>query len=114
MNAETLAQLFHETYERRAPEFGYKTRKETAIPWNAIPADNANKRLMIAVAGEVLKVLEHEAVIREYIDDATGYRLTVEHGIVTLFSNCWAACARCSSCVCLSARQRFRRRTGNN
>ncbi len=54
MNAENLAQLFHETYERLAPEHDYETRKETAIPWEQIPPDNANKQLMIAVATEVL------------------------------------------------------------
>lgn len=69
MNAETLAQLFHETYERRAPEFGYETRKATALPWEEIPEDNANKRLMIAVAGEVLAVVEKEttAELRDII-----------------------------------------------
>ncbi len=54
---ERLAHLFHETYERLAPEYGYATRSETAIPWLDIPEDNPNKRLMIAVAGEVLKEL---------------------------------------------------------
>ena len=58
MTAEELACFFHETYERLAPEFGYETRKETAIPWEDIPADNRNKRLMIAVSGEVLRKLE--------------------------------------------------------
>jgi len=54
-HAERLARLFHETYERLAPDFGYETRPETAIPWEQIPDDNRNKRLMIAVAAEVLK-----------------------------------------------------------
>lgn len=57
MTPEALAQLFHETYERLAPSFGYETRKETAVSWQDIPADNPNKRLMIAVAGEVLEYL---------------------------------------------------------
>jgi hypothetical protein len=54
MTPEQLAGLFHETYERLAPQFGYETRKETAVSWDDIPADNPNKRLMIAVCGEVL------------------------------------------------------------
>lgn len=29
--AENLAQLFHETYERLAPSFGYEARKDSAI-----------------------------------------------------------------------------------
>lgn len=40
MKASELARLFHETYERLAPEFGYKTRKESAVPWKDVP----NKR----------------------------------------------------------------------
>jgi len=30
--ASELAQAFHEAYERLAPEFGYETRKESAVP----------------------------------------------------------------------------------
>jgi hypothetical protein len=52
---EQLAQLFHETYERLAPEFGYETRKETAVPWSEIPKDNNNKHLMIAVCSAILE-----------------------------------------------------------
>lgn len=51
-NAEELARAFHEAYERRAPEFGYKTREHTAVPWEEVPEDN--KRLMFAVAEEIL------------------------------------------------------------
>src|SRR4051812_14552230 len=46
--SEQLAKLFHETYERLAPTFGYETRKGSAVPWEQVPA--RNKRLMIAVA----------------------------------------------------------------
>jgi hypothetical protein len=46
--SEQLAKLFHETYERLAPTFGYETRKGSAVPWDQVPA--RNKRLMIAVA----------------------------------------------------------------
>jgi len=68
-HAEQLARLFHETYERLAPEYGYETRPETAIPWEQIPDDNRNKRLMIAVAGEVLHHIqldEMRALIRDH------------------------------------------------
>jgi hypothetical protein len=34
---ETLARMFHEKYERLAPEFGYKTREESAVPWDEVP-----------------------------------------------------------------------------
>jgi hypothetical protein len=49
--SEQLARLFHETYERLAPTFGYQTRKESAVPWEQVPAHN--KALMVAVADEV-------------------------------------------------------------
>jgi hypothetical protein len=52
MEAEQLARLFHETYERLAPDFGYETRRESAVPWESVPANN--KALMIAVAQEIL------------------------------------------------------------
>ncbi len=50
--AEALARRFHEAYERLAPEFGYKTRDASAVPWEFVP--DANRSLMIAVAAEIL------------------------------------------------------------
>ena len=58
MQAEQLAELFHETYERLAPSFGYETRKESSVPWSDVPANN--KSLMIAVAREVLAEVKAE------------------------------------------------------
>lgn len=55
VNAEHVAHLFHDFYERLAPDYGYETRKESAVRWSHVP-DN-NRRLMIAVAGEVLHTL---------------------------------------------------------
>lgn len=52
MTPEELAQVFHETYERLAPEYGYETRKESAKPWSEVPEQN--KQLMIAVCAEIL------------------------------------------------------------
>jgi hypothetical protein len=52
-DAEELARFFHETYEALAPEFGYETRRETAVPWNQVP--ELNRRLMLAVAKKVLE-----------------------------------------------------------
>ena len=62
--ARTLARRFHEIYERLAPEFGYITRKETAVSWEEIPEDNANKRLMIAVCSEILAPVVAPIVMR--------------------------------------------------
>ncbi len=52
LSAESLAKEFHETYERLAPEHGYKTREESAVAWEDVPA--ANKNLMIAVCDHLL------------------------------------------------------------
>lgn len=49
--AEDVARLFHETYERLAPSFGYETRRASAVPWEQVP--ERNRSLMVAVAGEV-------------------------------------------------------------
>ncbi len=54
-DAEAVARLFHETYERLAPSFEYRTRKATAKPWKDVP--ERNKQLMIATAAEVLTML---------------------------------------------------------
>ncbi len=55
MLPEELACLFHETYERLAPTYSYKTRKASAVPWDQVPKQN--KVLMIAVSAEVLNAL---------------------------------------------------------
>ena len=54
--SKELAQRFHETYERLAPDFGYKTREASAKPWKDVP--EGNKQLMIAVSKEILKALQ--------------------------------------------------------
>jgi hypothetical protein len=51
-SAESLAQRFHEAYERLAPAFGYETREASAKPWADVPEQN--RRLMIAVCRELL------------------------------------------------------------
>lgn len=48
---EKWARLFHETYERLAPQFGYETRKET----KQFDPNSANGRLMIAVCNEIIQ-----------------------------------------------------------
>ena len=46
-----LAELFHDTYERLAPSFGYSTRDDT----KQFDPESANGRLMIAVCGEIIR-----------------------------------------------------------
>ena len=66
MLAEDLAKLFHDNYERLAPSHGYKTREDSAVPWEAVPA--ANKALMIATAGAVLaEVSRRETRVRDVL-----------------------------------------------
>jgi hypothetical protein len=53
LSAAALAKRFHETYEKLAPQFSYKTREESSKPWDEVPEDNKN--LMIATCAELLK-----------------------------------------------------------
>lgn len=46
--AEEVARAFHESYEYLAPDFGYRTREASAVPWDEVP--DANRELMIATA----------------------------------------------------------------
>lgn len=50
---EKLARRFHELYEELAPQHGYKTRKESAVPWDDVPAQN--KALMTHVAMRIIE-----------------------------------------------------------
>lgn len=51
--AERIARHFHEVYEELAPEEGYKTREQSAVPWEVVPA--ANKRLMVRTVDTMLR-----------------------------------------------------------
>lgn len=46
-----IAEQFHETYERLAPEHSYKTREASAVPWEDVPTNNKN--LMCAVVRDL-------------------------------------------------------------
>jgi len=54
-DAESVAKLFHEAYERLAPAFGYETRPATRVPWEEVP--ERSRQLMIASTAEVLAYL---------------------------------------------------------
>ncbi len=53
MNALESARLFHDTYERLAPEFGYETRPDT----KQFDPESPNGKLMIAVVSEILPTI---------------------------------------------------------
>lgn len=50
--AEMLARRFHEAYERLAPIYHYATRRESAVPWDDVPA--LNRALMTATCRELI------------------------------------------------------------
>lgn len=54
--AARVAVLFHEAYEKLAPNFGYETRPDTKV----FDPESANGRLMIATCGEVLRALAEQ------------------------------------------------------
>lgn len=60
LTPEQLAQRFHETYERLAPQFGYETRRASAKPWAEVPENN--RQLMTAVCAEMLDLIQAEPV----------------------------------------------------
>ena len=56
MTPQEWAILFHDTYERLAPQFGYETRNET----RKFDPSTPNGKLMIAVCSEVVKAARVE------------------------------------------------------
>lgn len=50
--AEQIARAFHEVYEELAPQFGYKTRNASAVPWQDVPENN--RALMLATVQKLL------------------------------------------------------------
>ena len=69
IDAEFMARMFHEKYEKLAPSFGYVTRKATAKSWFEIPKNN--KKLMIAVAQEIL-VIQKKQTKDDCINDCSA------------------------------------------
>lgn len=52
---DALARFFHENYEEVAPQIGYETRPESAVPWGDVPTKN--KWVMRVVSERVLSAL---------------------------------------------------------
>lgn len=52
IDGPAIAERFHVWYEHYAPQFGYETRRESAVPWEQVPENN--RRLMAATVVAVL------------------------------------------------------------
>lgn len=79
-----IARLFHDTYERLAPKFGYETRDDT----KEFDPTTPNGKLMTAVCGEIKATIEREArrkTIEDIAraghgyDDGTGFVLKISY-----------------------------------
>jgi hypothetical protein len=75
---ENIAKLFHDTYEELAPYFGYKTRQESAVPWDDVPEEN--KQLMVATVKAVLTKANLNTEIMELLEELTN---AVQEGTTT-------------------------------
>ncbi len=64
MFPEHMAELFHETYERLAPSYGYETRPESRKPWEELPENL--RELMTAVCAELASAYEEDLEQRKY------------------------------------------------
>lgn len=60
--AVELAILFHNTYERLAPIFGYETREDT----KSFDINTPNGKLMISVCKEIIKWQKQKSKTRNY------------------------------------------------
>lgn len=85
--AEKLARLFHETYERLSPEYGYETRPDT----KQFDPQSKNGRLMVAVCGEIMNRLIEPGHAVE-IKDAPTKADDIEYE--------WTDCSVCVNCPC--------------
>jgi hypothetical protein len=64
INGEDIARLFHETYEKLAPSFGYETREDTKV----FDPESKNGKLMISVCQSVASKIYIEAHRDGYIE----------------------------------------------
>lgn len=79
LTPEQLASDFHHNYETLAPHYGYRTRPETAVSWDEVPA--ANKALMIAV----IRALVFEGLNLPAILDALEEREKLREEVAAIF-----------------------------
>lgn len=53
VSAEDVARKFHQVYEALAPQYNYKTRGDTALPWEQLPENS--RRLMVDTSLHILR-----------------------------------------------------------
>jgi hypothetical protein len=83
---EDVARMFHEAYERLAPEYGYRTREASAKPWDEVPEQN--RALMVATVTEVLAALAlHLSPECQHTNACNGC-----DGTVVCKGRCWCGC----------------------
>jgi hypothetical protein len=89
--AETIASLFHATYETLAPEHGYETREASAVPWDDVPANN--KALMIATVQHMLDtgVIQAGALVNHITAKAAASHKHVWQAGTCVASDCPAS-----------------------
>jgi len=82
--AVELAILFHNTYEKLAPNFGYETRADT----KSFETTTPNGMLMIAVCKEIIKWQQErsytEEQVIEIVEKSRATGLTAEYIIQSL------------------------------
>ena len=76
MTAEQLASLFHSTYERLAPAFGWHTKKGCNVPFEQLP--QRNRALMIATCQTVLNALQEQGAAANVPTTAKAQNLSLD------------------------------------
>lgn len=71
---------FHTTYERLAPDFGYKTRQDT----KDLILDSPNGKLMMAVMKEIIPIAQSNQQLiaktrKETLDEVLAFKQKLRH-----------------------------------
>ena len=74
MTSVDLAKMFHATYERLAPSYGYSTRPETQV----FDLDTPNGKLMVAVCEEIWEKVVGDKLLQRLAEKTTHQKLTAE------------------------------------
>ena len=87
-SAEYVAKAFHDAYEEFAPQFGYETRKESAVPWDEVSENYRN--LMLAVVQRLMGTCISCTIPDKFVQrfeppiEVPREGLVIEHGLGTV------------------------------